>query len=501
MVDRALLTEASRRFTHHGDVRAAAEALVPKLRKELFAEQLAVVDDKAPLKSIRCPRRAGKTSLIPRWLILGSIETGELTQGWGITRPRAKELFWDELGRIKARHNIDAKLNDTELSIRWPWSPLAITRLKGADTAKATERKRGDRLGRAAVDESQLMMAYLKKLVDHVLEPATQDVGGDVGLFGTPGYVLKGFWFEVSRNEKQLIAKGWSPHHWHTRNNAAMPSIWKNFLAMKARKGWADSNPIWVREYLGLWVEDPDALFYAFNEKLNVYSVLPNVGGWSYVLGWDLGSGNDGQEQEGEQHKERQGNDPMALHVWGFSPLHPDLFEVFSWKDPDAGVEKTMSVVERLEKRLGGFISEVADTGGGGKVTVNYVNRRYRRKFKAAEKTGKFDVVRLFNDDLRSGRIKGKRDQLTQELSPWCQEVAALPKDPEDPQLEHPDFDNHNADAGLYSWREARHFWGLAAKPAPPPGSVEAAELEAERIEEEEDESYGRAKARDWWEE
>lgn len=495
MLPRALVLENHRRFTHHGDVRAAAEALIPKLRAELFPEQLAVVDDHSPLQAVRCPRRAGKTRLSGNLLVIDSVEKGELNQFWAVTHNRAKELVWDELTRIIRKHNIDPRVNESELSIRWPWSDRAITRLKGANTAKDTEKKRGDRLGTGLVDESHILDPFLEKLAEHVLEPATQDVNGRVVLMGTPGYACRGYWYSVSRNEREKIKRGWKLHHWHTRQNVAMPHIWKNFLAMKARKGWTDDNAIWVREYLGLWVDDPDALFYAFTEAQNVYDQFPGVGGWAYVLGWDLGAGNDDEEeQDGEQHKEKKGNDPMALHVWAFSPKHPNLYEAFSWQDYDAGVEATMEKVDELEKRLGAFFREVADTGGGGKVTVNYVNRRYRRKFKAAEKTGKHDAVRLMNDDLREGRIKGRRDSV------WCQQVAALPKDPDDPTKEHPSFANHVCDAALYSWREAAHYWGKTPAKQPKPGTADAANAEAARMEDDEDDDFTRESKREWWE-
>ena len=32
--------------------------------------------------------------------------------------------------------------------------------------------------------------------------------------------------------------------------------LWDNALIEKATKGWADDNPNWLREYLGIWVSD-----------------------------------------------------------------------------------------------------------------------------------------------------------------------------------------------------------------------------------------------------
>lgn len=480
-MDLQALSALSERFTHHGEIRAASESLRAKVLAETFDKQVQVILCPDRLNAVRNPRRAGKTSTIAPLLVVDSIDTGELGQFWAISHGRAKELLWEPMMQLCARHGVAPRTNETELSIKWPWSDRAFTRFKGADKAKETDKKRGDRLGVAAVDETQLMDAWLEKLIDGVLEPATADVRGRIFLFGTPGYVCKGYWHDVSPNDASKVRKGWRLHHWHTRENKAMPGIWPEFLEMKERKGWADSHPVWQREYLGLWVDDPEALVYHYDAARNGMEALPRASGWAYVLGVDLGSGG--------------GNDPMAAHVWGWCPSLPELYEVRSWKGTDATTTRElMAVVNQWREELGGFVGQVIDTGGGGKLTANDLHDRYGLLFEAAQKTEKHRHIAMLNDDLEQGRVKVMRN------GPLASEWASLPKDPDDPTKEHPDYDNHVSDAALYAWRKARHFWHEPTPEQPKRGTREAAAAEAARMEAEEAEALQRQSGAEWWE-
>lgn len=114
---------------------------------------------------------------------------------------------------------------------------------------------------------------------------------------------------------------------------------------------------------------------------------------------------------------------------------------------------------------------------------VAEVAKRHSIHFEAAKKTDKPGHVRLFNDELRAGRVKLRRG------SPYSQEIAVLPKvldwDEEKtgrPAPEDPRFPNHCCDAGLYSWRWTMAYLHEPKKDAPPVGSPEWAKAEEERM-------------------
>ena len=164
------------------------------------------------------------------------------------------------------------------------------------------------------------------------------------------------------------------------------------------------------------------------------------------MLGWDLGAIDD-----------------MDIVIWGWHEDDPTLYEVFSWKKSGARSNEVLAVIEQQEKekRLN-LVKKVADTQGGGKMYVDEVMSRTQHLFTPAQKSNKYDHVRLMNDDLLTGRVKVRMG------SPLQEELIGLMRDPDyDPRdpgykdknpTEDASCPNHCTDAGLYSYREAWHF-------------------------------------------
>ncbi len=430
------------------------DALVQAIRGELFDKQLAVLDDPAREKAALCTRRAGKTSMWSRIAVIGALQHPRgIIRIWGINRIRAFQLVWDEILLVCARHKVSIKTHETNLTVRF--NNGAEIRLLGADKDKEAQKKRGDKTIIEIVLESQLFGPYLKTLVNDVAGPCLFDMKGTFYLEGTPGPVCAGHWYEVSgRNDGASRwtspggadgeGAGWSVHRWSVLDNPHLPHAAEELARLKASRRWTDTSPTYMREWLALWVNDFDSLFYHFKESRNVYDpvkIQPWGPGWQHTLGWDLGSTDD-----------------MALVAWGWHPDYPDLFEAFSWKKPGASAAEVIAQVQALETKGFNLVKMVADTQGGGKMYVEDVMRRYPYAFEPAQKSAKSDHVRLLNDDLEGGFIRFMPG------SPYAQEICQLPRDPNwDPECgkppgEDPRFPNHCCDAGLYAWRAGSHF-------------------------------------------
>lgn len=427
--------------------------IVKSIRAELFTEQLNLLDDPAKEKAALCTRRAGKTSLWSRAAVITALERPRcIVRIWAISRLRCKELIWDELIYLLARHGIEHTPQGTELKIKFPNG--SEIRLVGADKDKETQKKRGDKTAMEVVIESQLFGSHLKTLVEDVVGPCLADLNGTFYLEGTPGPVCAGHWFQITGGNDlasrwaSITIPGWSCHRWSVLNNPHLPHMREWLKNHKAKRRWADDNPTYLREWLARWVNDYDALFYAFDPLRNTF--VPSPSGvepwgprWMHTLGWDLGFRDD-----------------MALTVWGFSPEFPNLYEAFSWKKPGASADEVIDEIVKLEQRKFNLVKMFADTGGGGKMYVEEVQKRYPYSFEPAQKQHKYDHVRLLNDDLRGGFA------LLQAGSPYALEMAELPKDPdwpdpdkpEKPPTEDPRFPNHCCDAGLYAYRGAMHY-------------------------------------------
>lgn len=479
--------------------------VVAGIRAELFDKQLQVLDDPRDRIAAVCTRRAGKTSIWPRYATIRALQhPGSLIRIWGITRLRCKQMLWDELEKVHARHGISTELNKQELSIKF--ANGSEIRLLGADKDREIEKKRGDKTLLEVVLESQLYGALLRKMVEDIIEPCLADQRGTLILEGTPGPVKTGFWYWVTGGEDvahvwesegmhvksgaeqqtELVGRGWSCHHWSVLDNPFLDRwkgspTWKQeaeaFLAdLRRKRGWTVESPTYVREYLGRWAQDEGSLFYKYSPARNDYDpteITPTAPGWKHVLGWDLGSRDD-----------------MALFVWSWHRSSRNLYQTFEWKQPGATSDKVMAQIEALEARGFEFLAKVADTGGGGRMYVEDVMKRYAQTFVAAKKSEKFEHVRLMNDDFQSGFLKVMRG------SQYAEELAALPKDPDwdpdsgRPPSEDPRIPNHLCDSALYSWRYAFQYLDYEHEPAPRPEHdtlVEALEAAAEQVSE-------------WWE-
>ena len=469
--------------------RLAVADIVKAIRAELFDKQLAVIDDTSKLVAPICSRRAGKTNIWPRAATICALERPRsLIRIWAVSLLRAKQLVWDELIRLHQRHKLEVKYNETTHTMKFPNG--SEIRLLGADKLKEAEKKRGDKTAMEIIIESQLFGGYLEKIVDDIAGPGLADLDGTFYCEGTPGPVCAGHWYSISGGndtasrwispgrsvQGSQVGGGWSCHRWTLLDNP-YPSgkeHWHNWLTRKkAAMRWADDNPTYLREYLGKWVNDYDALFYAFDPVRNTFLPTerePWGPGWMHTLGWDLGFRDD-----------------MALVVWGFHPLLPDLYEAFSWKKPEVrSASVVIDEIVKLEQRKFNIIKMVADTGGGGKMYVEDVMKRFPYSFEPAQKQHKYDHVRLLNDDLRTGFVKLAQG------SPYALEMAELPKAPDEEDdskeakapKEHPAFANHCCDAGLYAYRGSMHYLHQeGAKPVKPGTAEHYAREEARMLE------------------
>lgn len=436
----------------------ASQGAVDAIGQTLFDKQRDFEADSARRKAAFCTRRAGKTDLVPKKLLRRALRRPESISVYlAVTRVRAQELIWRPLEILNEVHALGGVFNGTKATLTLP--NHAVLRLRGADDKRESEKGRGDKLEALDIDEAQMFPSdILTNMVEDVYGPSLEDVGGQISVYGTPGIVCAGKWFDMTRPDAENREKGWSVHSWSVLDNPFMAHMKARLPELKAEREWADDNPTYLREWLGKWVHDNQALFYRFDPLRNLHDIPESAllgGEWMHALGWDIGL-----------------RDEMALVAWAFHPHRKEVFEAFSWKQNGITSEAVMKEVKKLETRGYNFVKKVADTGGLGALVVEEVRQRFGIHFDAAKKTDKGAHVELFNDELLTGRAKLKRN------SPYSNEIAVLPKDADAPEdkwpKEDPRFANHCADAGLYGWRAALHFlYRPQEEEAPKPGTPE----------------------------
>lgn len=471
-----VLREAARRQGAHGGQQATRDEILATL----FDKQRDFVLDEAREKTALCPRRAGKTTVVPAysfWKLLGA-PAGRLVRYWGITQDRAYQLMWRPMLRAAEQFRIRITANEDRRTIYLQSG--SEVRLVGADKMKEAEKQRGEATILDIVDECSLYGGILKNIAEDVIGPSLMDHLGTVCFMGTPGILFDGYWFQLTGPADEKAISGVSRHAWDVYDNPFMPHARDEIEKERVRKGWTITHPTYLRERRGKWVNDSEGLFYSFDPERNVYDTLPELRhgeDWDYTLGWDIGA-----------------DDAMALVCWCYRESDPNIYERFSWKKSGASPGEVAAQVRVLENEIGPIGRKVGDTGGGGKVTVNEMAKREKLVFAAAKKTDKRAIVRYMNGDFTGGRVKVKRG------SPLADEYATLIKNPDDPETEDPACQNHCADAALYSFRDARHYDAEEPDDEPEVGTKAHFDKVAEQLEQDALDKLEREAAVEFWE-
>lgn len=443
------------------------------------------MDDPARFKAALCPRRAGKSyTALSAALITALERPRSKTLIVAKVRRQAYGVYWSELKRLCTEYELKASFYKNDLTCELPnGSQVALT---GADTTEEIDKFRGQSYDLVIIDEGKSYSAsLLEELINEIIRPALSDRLGKIMMIGTPGAILAGVFYEVTtaslfddkgnpvvcrytHRDKWTGKKPlWSLHTWTTKDNVKMPHIWGDVLDLKETSGWSDNHPTWVREYLGQWVPDSDAMVYAYahaNQDGRCdwtpdYS-QPNFGlppekNWRWLLGVDLGW-----------------HDHTAFVVAAWSEHSPYFYFCHAEKHQKLTVEGLAGVINDLESRFGiRFDARVADTGGLGKTIVESLGSTYGISLIPARKTEKHDHIKLLNSDIETGRVK------VAPRSPLAEEWSTLQWQQNDPVMagfrrrEDPSMDNHASDAALYLWRYAYHHFSTDQQKALTPGS------------------------------
>lgn len=401
-----------------------------------FDKQLAFVTDPAPFATAVCSVRAGKTVGCAADLVHTALEReGIVCLYLTLNRLSAKRIIWPDLLKIIREYNLEAKINESELSITF--ANRSVIYVSGAKDKSEIEKFRGLALALCYIDECQAFRDYIRELVDEVIAKRLFDYAGRLRLIGTPGPVPVGYFYECS------VSTQWAHHKWTMFDNPWLPI--KSGLTHEQilqreldRKGVTREDPSIRRECFGEWAFDPDALVFRYNDSLNDYDKLPDLGNnWHYVLGVDLGF-----------------DDSDAICALAWHERHPRLYLV------EEQVTNKQTISE-LANQLDAFVKRynptkiVMDTGGLGKKIAEEITKRFSIPIAAAEKARKFEYIELLNDAMRTQKFMAKT---TSRFAQDCKLVEWDHDTPHDKLKIKDTFHSDICDAVLYAFREAAHW-------------------------------------------
>lgn len=424
------------------------------LKDFCFDKQLAFIKDPSPFKTAVCSRRAGKTVSCAADLIDTSIENpGCVSIYITLTRGNAKKIIWKDLININYKYELNAKIDNTELTLTFPNGSMIY--LSGAKDRSEIEKFRGLAIKKVYIDEGQSFRDYIKDLIDDVLGPALMDYDGSLILIGTPGPVPAGYFYDT------VTSEGFSHHAWTFFDNPFIIEKSKKthhqmLQRELKRRGVTIDHPSIQREFFGKWVIDTDSLVFKYNRDINDYDDLPIVATkWNHVIGIDLGH-----------------DDADAIAVIAWNDKVKDSYLIHEDVQTKQGITELAAKVEALIKKYDP-LKIVIDTGGLGKKIAEELRKRYAIPVVAAEKQRKFEYIEILNDALRTKRLLAKKDsRFAQDsyLVEW--DYEGREKNPDKLKISdryHSDI----CDAVLYAYREALHWLYEPEIPRPKPKSAE----------------------------
>jgi hypothetical protein len=333
--------------------------------------------------------------------------------------------------------------------------------------------------------------------LDAFLEPIVWDEhrGGCIALASTPPRHIGGEFYEVTREgsarhrpyAKRAEYPGWlgySSHAWTLKDVVDLrdskklyPALWYNWqeaVREKAEKGWSDDNPIWKREYLGLWAAD---------DTDTVFRYRPHVDGlpWNQwdPIGKPASTPDDLRAVLAylrAEHKDvrtvvaaDQGfKDPFAVNVFAFSPGDPErrMWHVYAFERTEMygklvaelllGEDEVAAMMRSggMPAKCGGIFGAIGTwpdglVMDGDETFIAELANVYGVRFVKADRKpdAKIGGIELVNGDLVDGRIKILKD------SPLERQIRVL-------QWKEDDFGrkkedkaqaNHSTDTLLYS--------------------------------------------------
>lgn len=394
-------------------------------------------------KTAVCSRRAGKTvGIVADMLDTAIYESGVNLLYITVTQQAARAIIWADLMNIIEDFDIDCRIDNSRLIITFPNKSRIY--IAGAKDRAEIEKYRGWKLRKCYIDEAQSFRQYIRELINDVIIPALRDLKGILYLTGTPGPVLAGIFYEFS------TSPNWDNHHWTAFDNPHMhlppeKDLEETLAEERIMRGIDVSDPSYIRETYGKWVEDVDSLVFKFNKGKNIYDELPTEGEWTYIIGVDIGY-----------------NDSDAICVLGYNSFHKKVYIVDEFVKNKLGITELVKQV-RLMRDEWEPIKMVMDAGALGKKIQEEIRSRHGLNLETAEKARKIEFIELLNDDLRTGRFMAPRNSLFEQdsmLVTWDKD--SLIKNPDRPKISDTYHSDIN-DAVLYAWRECRHY--LSQKP------------------------------------
>lgn len=404
-----------------------------RFRGILAAHQAQLVESRAPLIARCWGRRAGKTTTV----IGKTLKTFEQYANARVfyfapTGEQGVDIVWEELEAYNRQF-------DLGLTPHWSekWWSLDGRRLEifsfhdRSDVARA----RGRKAHFVDIDEAQLAPDWFAHECESAIMPTTLDFLGQVWANGTPAPVAEGFFFDACHESK------WEAGPTFTAADNPFFAGRDPLREARERYHLAEDSVTYQREWLGLWIVDPDALVYAIPPT--AVRTMPGPY-YAHVYGLDFGFSDKDALGRVDVNQERNRAHLGWIEEWDGKQTNHQLFE---------------RILQQQERFPGPVVFDPA--GHTTKKTVEtFRSDAPKIMWVMADKRRKVEFIQTLNDDLRSGvaTVEPESPMLREARRLRWKRPGALAVD-----ADHSDL----GDGWLYAHRYARDM--LRALPAPAP--------------------------------
>jgi len=419
-----------------------ADFVLYRIHRQAFDIQQEILLSRVPLKLLMAGRRAGKTTTFQavtathlaqghRVLYIGKTITTAISQMYEPVMAQLRDLGVE----IEEHHRNEGVIRTRD---------GAEFQLRGNSSTEEREKLRGEKWHCVIIDEcqSQTALSYLR---EDIIEPMLVDYSGELYMGGT-GPRVRGTYWEMVWSE-DAHARRWN---WSLQGNPFIPDHLEVLAQIRADKGLTESDPLYVREYLGKIAYDDDALVLRLGAA-NYYD-MAELEAWvksqppsdiRLTAGLDFGFA-----------------DADAFVIIAYSISRPERYVVWQYKARRTGLTELVDAIRTgmtsttnlpaLRNVPNKQINIFADTAGK-KMTVELYTQ-YNLPVYDAYKANKDMGIELLQAEVRTGAFKlAKGSDLDEECMRTVfarDELDNLTREIDDTTY-HPDV----MDAVLYSLR------------------------------------------------
>lgn len=388
----------------------------PLLEGDSFPKQWDYITSTARFKTLKCSRRAGKTSGTVRRVFKQITERpGFRVLYINLTATNAEQQFFKPLLEMLKARGVQHRPDNNDLMIYV--GNGSYVRAMGCDNVGEVKTKLGDFWDEIYVDEMQSYSDdVLVDLVDRAALPTLIDHKGSMTCMGTPAVTKAGYWYRLYKTSK------WIHFFWTLLDNPHIQSTLADIIEQYDQRGIKPTDIIFRREVGGEDVVDPEAVVFKYESPRNdlpavmsttkrwsmlstdnmrtfteTMRIEPNHPAWRYVVGMDMGFSD---------------HDAIVVLGWRTDDPEHHLYEVFTWQERHLDYLKMADVYKRVVEHY--MPVEVCiDTGGHGARKIVESLKAAFGAFKYRLKPASLlDSISLLNDEFRSGRLLVDHDGL-----------------------------------------------------------------------------------------